>query len=495
MARLNTWTGPMDDAVEAILSFIKLAYDRDDDGLELSNALHGIFDELKDDLCVLIEYPYVDKVFRDSYYSYFSSKHQDYSRYCLRVALFAQPIREKDFRSPDKFNYLQENFLGYIVIRPTFPKILGRSLLSKKAIEDDGFLCCTFKENVAINGVKLDVSGFSHCSQDGETITCAETTIWSVMEYFGHKYADYKPTYPSKIVNVLHETSTERMIPSPGLSDSQISYALRRFGFGTYMYSLDLNTNPAEMERIISIYTDSGIPTIAILNNEFTSHAIVVIGHETDKALDFAKQKKTKIDYLDEEIDYIDYANIKKRFVIQDDNLAPYRLIDLRNPTSENYEDPKFEGCTIQTVVVPLYKKIYLEAIRAKKLLLAVLVDRDFGYKFDKNFVFKAFLTSSRSFKNHIVHLTTLDPTVKDGLLKTPMPKFIWCAEIYSSHNFSRNIAGGLIIVDATEPLAGKKDGFIFGGYPDKVIMKDGNKFINLQKGFKTYKEFKNNLQ
>lgn len=123
-----------------------------------------------------------------------------------------------------------------------------------------------------------------------------------------------------------------------------------------------------------------------------------------------------------------------------------------------NYEnDSNLSDAKVVTVVVSLYKKIYLEAVRGKKLLLTILADKDFGYKFAKNFVFKAFITSSRSFKYHIFGLVGLNAKVKDGLLNTPMPKFIWCSEIYTSHNFSRKIAGGLIIVDATEPIAGKK--------------------------------------
>lgn len=170
-------------------------------------------------------------------------------------------------------------------------------------------------------------------------------------------------------------------------------------------------------------------------------------------------------------------------------------MIDLQNPTAGNYTDGRLDRCTVKTVVVPLYKKIYLEAIRAKQLLLTILGDKDFGFRFDRNFVFKAFLTSSRSFKQHIVNLKGLSVKVKDGLLETPMPKFIWCAEIFSSHNFSRNVASGLIIKDATEPIAGKKDCLIFSGYPDKVIIKNVNKFINLPSGLMIYTGFKNNLQ
>jgi hypothetical protein len=59
MSRLTTWIDPVEDAVPAVLGFIKSAYEKDDDGLELTNKLDRLFDDLKEDLYTLMEYPYV----------------------------------------------------------------------------------------------------------------------------------------------------------------------------------------------------------------------------------------------------------------------------------------------------------------------------------------------------------------------------------------------------------------------------------------------------
>lgn len=48
------------------------------------NTLRPYFDNLKDDIYVLVEHPYVDKVYRDSYYNYYSSKNDVYHRDCIR---------------------------------------------------------------------------------------------------------------------------------------------------------------------------------------------------------------------------------------------------------------------------------------------------------------------------------------------------------------------------------------------------------------------------
>lgn len=46
---------------------------------------------MRPELKMVVESDYVDKVYRDSYYSYFSTKLKDYGRNCLRISFF-EPI-------------------------------------------------------------------------------------------------------------------------------------------------------------------------------------------------------------------------------------------------------------------------------------------------------------------------------------------------------------------------------------------------------------------
>jgi hypothetical protein len=494
MSSIQLTIVPIDDAVDEILVFIRDNYARAETDLNIETELYKVFDELREDLWVLIEYPYVDKVYRDSYYSYFSSKHNEYARDCIRVSFFADEIDHGQFRTAEGENQLKQLFRGYLIIRPTFSCPIGRSLLDKRAFEEADFVLCHYRGNVAINGVKLQVDGFPHSSQDTESISCAETTIWSVMEYFGNRYADYKPTYPSHIIQTLGKFSKQRLLPSNGLTVDQISFALKEFGFGTSIYARD-GAYGAEIENIIAYYIESGIPVIAAIENGTIAHAIVIIGHETDTTPDFSKVKKREILYPGEGmVEYVDYTDIPKKYLVSDDNLAPYRKISLGNP-SEHYEDkPDFLGCIIESVVVPLYKKIYLEVTKAKELALAIVSDSDFGFAFKSGFVFRFFLTSSRSFKEHISRLPDLEANQKDYLILTSMPKFIWCAEFCEQTDFQHHKVTGLLVIDATEANQVWNDSLIFAGYPDRILIKDGTKFVTLPERLNLYARFKNNL-
>jgi Papain-like cysteine protease AvrRpt2 len=494
MSSIKLTIAPIEETVDEILDFIEEFYQREDYDLEIENELHKLFDELKEDLWTLIEYPYVDKVYRDSYYSYFASKHNAYARDCIRVSFFASEINHEEFRSAADESRLKNLFRGYLVIRPTFSCPIGRSLFDKRAFEEDDFVLCHYQGNVAINGVKLTVDGFPHSSQDAESISCAETTIWSVMEYFGNRYADYKPTYPSQIIQTLDRYSRQRMLPSNGLTVDQTSFALKEFGFGTSVYARD-GAYGEEIENIIAYYIESGIPVIASIENDSIAHAIVIIGHEKDTTTNFNSVKKRKIDYPGgQQIEYVDYTDVPKKYLVNDDNLAPYRKIGLNAP-SEHYTDrPDFLGCTIESVVVPLYKKIYLEVTKARELALAIVSDSDFGFAFQPGFVFRFFLTSSRSFKEHISRLPELPANQKDLLILVGMPKFIWCAEYYVQADFQNHIAAGLLVIDATEANQVWMDSLIFAGYPDRIVIKSETEFVPLQESFTGYLRFKNNL-
>ncbi|MDR3266723.1 MAG: hypothetical protein LBT24_04035 [Tannerella sp.] len=174
------------------------------------NSIKSHLEKLKDSTYLLAETNYVDKVYRDSYYHYYSSKLSKYKRDCIRISIFEGSILASDFGKSEKQRELQEKYRGFIVLRPTEPFIIGRSIISPFALKDNDFLSCTTLFEATANGQKFNVDGFPHSSQDTETISCAETTLWAIMEYFGNKYSDYIPVLPSKIIKTLNNISFER---------------------------------------------------------------------------------------------------------------------------------------------------------------------------------------------------------------------------------------------------------------------------------------------
>lgn len=486
---------PIDEAVEAILEKIDDFFLKDVDDKfvspEIETEIAKLIEELKVDLFCVIEYPYVDKVYRDSYYHYYSSKHYTYQRDCIRVSLFNGEITHHDFLDPGRHSELNNKFLGFFVLRPTINALFGRSMINPKAFEDNSYKISSCKTSCLVYGVKLEVEGFPHSSQDGETIKCAETTIWALMEYFGNKYPEYKPALPAKIHQALERFSYQRQLPSNGLTMDQISFALKEFGFGTRVYAYDAYGK--SLHEIIDSYVESGIPVIVGLQSGNIGHVIIAIGKQYGSKHNWVDIKENQVKLIEEDIGRIETSFIPAKYVVQDDNLIPYRLINLEHP-GEHYEDDDCSKYAIDSIVIPLYPKIYLEAVVAKELVIQVLGDSNVGYNFGSDYVFRFYLTSSRSFKNHVSKIADMDIDLKNNILITKMPKFIWCGEIYTQDGFDQDDkkAIGLVVLDATEANQESVDALIFAGYPDRCVSLNENNFVTLQHHFQNFRYFGN---
>lgn len=423
----------------------------------LETQLQPYLGHLKPSLYVVLEAPYIDRMYRDAYYSYYSTKLKIYNRDTCRLSFFDKPIQINDFRDFEcsENNPLSRNYMGYMVIRPTLHRIVGRSLISPKALKKDKIECCQATFTATANSVKFDVSGFPYSAQDGQTITCAETTIWSLMEYFGNKFPHYKTVLPSTIHEIVQKIITKRSIPSDGLSLPQMSYIIRALGFGNMTYSKS-NYAPEKFYSIISMYIESGIPVIGIFRDRSRKlgHAVNIIGREKDDLKKIAKSKK----FVDQKNrgKVIDYHDFQKRFVIIDDNYPPYQLASLNGKYVEY--DSKRTSYELTDIIVPLYSKIYLEAIMAKQNIELILQSRSIGIADGERRIIKTFLASTRSYKQYLALNSTMDIYLKELLLMIPMARFIWVTEISTIEGFKENLCVGLVILDSTEPVQFEQD-------------------------------------
>ncbi|MDF3821615.1 hypothetical protein P3G55_17045 [Leptospira sp. 96542] len=127
---------------------------------------------LKQNLTFVLEYPYVDAIYRDSYYEYFASKHIPYDRNSIRITIFFQDVNFENLvdGNPEYLESFKSSFLGFIILRPTIDRPIARSVISPKALNNHNFEICLARYTIEFFGQKLSVNGFPHISQDGEAI-------------------------------------------------------------------------------------------------------------------------------------------------------------------------------------------------------------------------------------------------------------------------------------------------------------------------------------
>ena len=445
------------------------------------SKLDEILGLLDVDLTFLIEWPYVDKVYRDTFYHYYASKKHDYSRMSVKISIFSDGVKEDQFYNIGGLEFLRGSYLGFFTLRPTFPSILGRNVISPLAFGETILICSTKLPSTA-NGVKFQSIGFPHSSQDGEMITCAETTVWSIMEYFGNKYSDYKPLLPSLINKTLGKFSFERLIPSKGLTAGQISYALKDFGFGVKIYSA--HAYGTEFMKILKMYIESGIPVVGAMQNGRIGHAVNVIGRVDIVAADVAA---LPIVIKKNNIELSEFADLDIEYVFVDDNHAPYRKAKLTTPSSYYVGYPEWAGCTITNFIVPLYPKIYLEAGEARTKSISLIENSNLIK--DKKICIRTFLASSRSFKDHL-HFSDLPLVIKKLFNSLVVPKFIWVTEIYYDGSLMDGKCNGLVVLDATEP---KKMGIITFIIEDTLCLYNFEKYFKI--GAQYFTNYNQNLR
>jgi hypothetical protein len=387
------------------------------------------------------EMNYVDRVYRDSYYFYFSGKHFCYDRFCKRIFLFANTFDRPllDLTSTD----LEKDFAGSIVIRPIPGRSIGRTLLNPKYfIGNVQSFVRVANYNMTAFGKRVSVSAFPYSMQDGETVTCAEITILNLLDYFSRSYPEYHYLLPSDINRIARENGYERSLPTHGLKYEMISKAFCESGFYPRLYSSEKMPKD-KFRRILYYYIESGIPlSLGVTTGVQNRHSIVVIGHGKVH-VESQRLKQTVYASYDKKSNNIvwvcDAADIVDEFCVMDDNQMPYRLTECR---LHEQSQLRLGDCIIETMMVPLYKKMYLEASDASEIFKVIIASQEYGivnsdFEYieggislgsrENPLAIRIFMTSSRSLRKcRDEQFADGNEEVRLWYSTTVFPKFVW---------------------------------------------------------------------
>ena len=478
-----------------------------DHSIRMLKKLLNQFLEKNGAYTILCEDKYVDKYYRSSYYTFYSSKHIPYSRFCKRLLLFKG--NQKDSYRERNNLALESNLMASIVIRPLSLFCLGRTLINPKYLVLKGGFIRTTKYDLNVHGMKLQIEAFPYSMQDGETISCSETTIINLVDYFSTSYPEYKQILPEDIEKVLEQNSSERIFPTMGLTGLDISKILKSCGFEPVIHYKDSYTDETFMKRLICYYIESGIPIIiGSLKNDVFKHSVVCMGHgeiDTSK-IGWRKyhvgKKETGELWIEDIVDLID------NYIFMDDNQQPYNVMSCKEIISKNLksEIAFVNDDTIlnpKIIIVPLYKRMILDASSAYECCTSFLSNENLGIKADKNlrgygeinnpFIIRLLMASSKGFKKGI--LDNIDEEIKNtnksleekkyntlvrlrklyaGLL---LPKFVWICEVYTTKSLEK--IKGLLVIDATAYAKSMFTPVLLAHYPKYILINNSDPDIS----------------
>lgn len=226
-------------------------------------------------------------------------------------------------------------------------------------------------------------------------------------------------------------------------------------------------------------YIESGIPTaIGLEINKGAKHSIICIGHgKIDKSKMNRKQYSIpNPSDSNHHMWLIDSADMVEDYIVMDDNEKPYSRYtwkegQLGNSNLLGKWKPEY-------LMVPLYKRMFLEAADAYDICTSVLADQELGIQrqvsevgtFDNPVVIRLFMASARGFKNYRLKNFGQDNyDIKERYINTPFPRFVWVCELYLKKEYPE-LCIGEVIIDATAAPNVKMGSVILLHYPGVVF-------------------------
>ena len=362
---------------------------------------------------VILEYPYYDSEYLSSYYSFYVKKFKLYEKKACRIHFFYKSI-----------------YKGYIVVRPE----TGYSNFSKSYLDPSFFLddkayimLSSFKTH--IYGDTIYVNAFPWMNQQKDFSTCAHVAVWSIMKYYGNEHTGFRDTNIGEIVEHLAE-QPNRKLPSKGLNLPQIAEIFKYYGLTPLIIKKEKGKEEVFFREMCA-YIESGIPLIAAINVK--EHIVAVIGHGRIKSIVSGGKEG-----------FIDHTEMIDSLIVNDDNRVPYYCIKKHAQQG----DEEYTADDIDFIVVPLYNRIHLE--------YSIVYDRVKKYLLTKNLdipdspIIRIYLSSANSVKEKAYQNKEMNDNLKDILLRTEMPRFVWCVDIASFESYAKQKTEARLIIDST---------------------------------------------
>ena len=381
---------------------------------------------------VLIEYPYVDKDYRSTYYGFYSKRHREYGKFCFRLHLF-----EDDLESPEDLPKVSSGYLGSMVLRPTEVTPLGRTLLSPNAIAGfKGFVAeASFENNLM--GIPLKVKTFPHIMQDTDVTVCAHAVCWMIARYYSGKYSVYPERLSFDIAEAVKDLSEGRIIPSRGLTLGQVSEVLASIGFYPEIFVRDLYDDRDFFYDLLYCYVESGIPLVGALGGK--EHAVAIFGHGPLRPATEACR--------DIHDSFVSARHCIDRLIINDDNRMPFSSLPRETEPSVSQMGYALED--VDSFIVPQYEKMYLNAENVLKLYPRLASGNLLEIP-ERQYVLRVYMTSSRSYKRGIGQSPDINDKMRQAQIELPMPKFIWVIELAAPEHYDQKKTDFRWVIDAT---------------------------------------------
>jgi hypothetical protein len=425
----------------------------------------------------LVEEKYIDRDYLEDYAEYYVRCFKRYKAHCTRLHFFDKEISKEQFETVLKggdIDWLQEAYLGFVVVKPLPQTIIGRTCLRTYPSDSNRrFYPSTRSYEANLFGIKLKApKTLAFQEQDRVAAACATSALWSVFQGTGKLF---QHPIPSPVVITRAATKflplETRTLPNTGLTPTQMAYAIREVGLEPF--TINAGT-PHVLKGNLYAYLKARIPLLLIADlydtstggpEFFDKHAIAVTGYSLGL--------KNPIPHGP--TGFMLRASRIDKIYAHDDQVGPFARMSFTELTiklKQKRKGKKNAGLKFdflstswcspidgrsdvfarpENLLVPLYHKIRIPF----NSIQAIVISFDAFVEFlrtrsliplEDRLEWDVYLTTINDFKSEIRECTELATSERLSVQLQPMPRFLWIAEGYCKEK--REIA---LVFDATD--------------------------------------------
>ena len=318
----------------------------------------------------VVERHYVDRHFAEEFSLYYARCLNPPPSVCHRIHFFSRSLSEEELdgelvkavESPsakaEVEKALSASYLGFTVIRPLPHVPIGRTLLRSRDDQPERHISTLTRNTVHLLGLELSLTGLAFQQQDRAVGACATAALWMAMSRVARLEGSRAPT-PAFIAEAAarHNVSEGRPLPSRGLTQAQLTDAIRECGFAPEI--LKATGDAAHFLAMVHCYLRSGLPVILVLDSPDMpeAHAVTAVGYRLGSPRpELAFELPTRSMRIDQ-------------LYVHDDRLGPYARAGLELRPREGLfldierdEGQQEEPLLIRLAIVPVYPKLRVSA-------------------------------------------------------------------------------------------------------------------------------------
>lgn len=309
---------------------------------------------------MVVENEYIDRHYTEDYSAYYARCFHQHPRVCSRIHFFRNEFEEDHFTaavSGDNTQFigeLQENYLGFIVLRPIPETCIARMCLRPYEFNNTVKIQKS-KQVVSLFGIDLSVEALPFLEQDKVVSACATSAIWVLLNAHQKAAQDELPSPSAITKSAFSSQDGDRIFPAHnGLNLQQIARSLKAYGLEPTI-SIAERFEDGEflgfVKKILFAYGESNIPVLLGVDVHTPEKKL---GHHVVCALGYRAKPQSEILACPTTID---------RVYVHDDRYGPYVALEVSDKLQLMWgnDSELRETMDIKFVVIGLYHKIRID--------------------------------------------------------------------------------------------------------------------------------------